>query len=81
MPAVIIRPWRPELAVVEFMGAEEVGGWGGGVFGFAQGQLLEPFADVRPGGFQFGDAAVLEAGFNIVQQGGAGVAAVWIWAT
>ena len=63
------------------MGAQEVGELVGGVFGFAQGQLLEPFADVRPGGFEFGRAATGEVSFDIAEQGGAGVAAVWMEAT
>ena len=78
VPAKVIRPLRPQHTVVDLAGAQEVGELVGGVFGFAQGQLLELFSDVRPGGFQFGDAAALEAGFDIVQQGSAGVVAVWI---
>ena len=81
VPAEIVRPLRPQHTVVDLAGAQEVGELVGGVFGFAQGQLLEPFADVRPGGFQLGDAAALEAGFDIVQQGGTGVAAVGVGAT
>ena len=81
VPAEVVRPLRPQHAVVDFMGAQEVGELVGGVFGFAQGQLLEPFADVRPGGFEFGRAATGEVSFDIAEQGGAGVAAVWIEAT
>ena len=81
VPAEIIRPLRPQHAVVDFMGAQEVGELVGGVFGFAQGQLLEPFADMRPGDFEFGRAATGEVSFDIAEQGGAGVAAVGIEAT
>ena len=81
VPAKVIRPLRPQHTVVDLVGAQEVGELAGGIFGFAQGQLLELFADVRPGGFELGRTATGEVSFDIAEQGGAGVAAVGVGAT
>ena len=78
VPAKVIRPLRPQHTVVDLVGAQEVGDLAGGIFGFAQGQLLELFADVRPGGFELGRTATGEVSFDIAEQGGAGGAAVGV---